>query len=85
VSLDLVVPVVEAEREVVADHSLLGFREQTLEIGAFRQHAMSINALFWGVSEALIPEGDELLLEETIRFLHGGEPAHPHLFDQPVL
>jgi hypothetical protein len=64
---DLEASVAPAEREIGRDGALLRLGEEALEIGTLRQAAVPISGIGGLAGEALVPEGDEMLMEEDVR------------------
>ena len=81
---DLVEAIVVAEGVVLSNRSLLGLSEHLQEIDRVRQGPVGIHLLLRLHREPFVPEGDELLLQEPVGFLHRRDPPDPHLLDQPV-
>jgi len=66
---DLPPPVLEADREVVADGACEGMGKEGIEIGPLRQLSVRVLALGGLHGEALVPVRDVGLLEEAIALL----------------
>ena len=74
---DLVTPVLEAQRVVLAHDAAEGGSEEALEGGSLGQRPVAIPRLGGLHREALVPEGDPDLFEKAVRLFDGPDSGDP--------